>query len=158
MGTSSSSLLSIIQLSITPVILISGMGALMLTLTNRFGRIVDRTRALAGQMRQATGDERRHLENQLDILWRRAQLVRMAVTFDGLSMLVACLLIGAIFAGALVGWRIEGLMVCLFGGSVALLITAIVAFLRDIALSLGALRLEVERARGSSAGGGGAAR
>jgi hypothetical protein len=47
----SETLLPIIQLSITPVILISGEGALMLTLTNRMGRIVDRTRSLAGQVR-----------------------------------------------------------------------------------------------------------
>ena len=37
----SGTLLPIIQLSITPVILISGEGALMLTLTGRMGRIVD---------------------------------------------------------------------------------------------------------------------
>ena len=42
-----SSLLPIIQLAITPVILISGMGALMITLTNRMARIVDRTRVVA---------------------------------------------------------------------------------------------------------------
>lgn len=49
------SFLPSIQLAITPVILISGMGALMLTLTNRMGRIVDRTRALAGALHAATG-------------------------------------------------------------------------------------------------------
>ena len=55
----SGTLLPIIQLSITPVILISGEGALMLTLTGRMGRIVDRTRSLAGQVRQlaAAGDD-----------------------------------------------------------------------------------------------------
>jgi hypothetical protein len=37
----------VIQLAITPVILIAGMGALMITLTNRMARIVDRTRILA---------------------------------------------------------------------------------------------------------------
>src|SRR3954468_4906495 len=50
--------LSVIQIAITPVILISGIGALMLTLTNRLGRIVDRTRALAGQMHGANGPDR----------------------------------------------------------------------------------------------------
>jgi hypothetical protein len=48
-----SSFLPIIQLAITPVILLSGVGALMLTLTNRMGRVVDRTRALAGQLHAA---------------------------------------------------------------------------------------------------------
>ena len=35
-------LIPILQLAIGPVILISGVGLLLLTLTNRFGRLVDR--------------------------------------------------------------------------------------------------------------------
>jgi hypothetical protein len=141
------SLLPVIQLAITPVILISGMGALMLTLTNRMGRIVDRTRVLAGQVRAAPAVDRGHLESQLTIMWQRAQLVRRAVTFNGLSMLVACLLVVAIFAGAMLGRDLGPLLLVLFGGSILLVIAALVAFLRDIFVSLHALRLEVERAR-----------
>jgi hypothetical protein len=44
----SDSLLPMIQLAITPVILIAGVGSLLLSMTNRLGRIVDRTRILAG--------------------------------------------------------------------------------------------------------------
>ncbi len=144
-----SPLLPIIQLAITPVILISGMGALMLTMTNRMGRIVDRTRSLAGQVRSAPDEERGHLEGQLDIMWRRAVLIRQAVTFNGMSMLVACLLVIAIFANAVRGWRLEAVIMVLFAGSILLLIAALVMFLRDIFASLRALRLEVERARHS---------
>ena len=79
-----SSFLPIIQLAITPVILISGMGALMITLTNRMARIVDRTRVVAEAMPAATPEDRRHLESQLDIMWRRALLLRRAVTSNGL--------------------------------------------------------------------------
>lgn len=141
------SLLPVIQLAITPVILVSGMGALMLTLTNRMGRIVDRTRILAGQVRQAKGEERRHLESQLEIMWQRAQLIRRAVTFNGLSMLVSCLLIVAIFAGSVLQRDLGALLLGLFAGSILLVIAALVAFLRDIFVSLHALRLEVGRAR-----------
>ena len=35
-------LLPTIQLAITPVILITGIGSLLLTMTNRMGRVVDR--------------------------------------------------------------------------------------------------------------------
>lgn len=142
-----SAFLPIIQLAITPVILISGVGALMLTLTNRMARIVDRTRVLAGQVRVATGDERRHLETQLDIMWRRAQLIRMAVTFAGLSMLVACVLVIVIFAAALLEVDLTGGLKVLFTASILLLIAALGAFLRDIHVSLHALKLEVDRAR-----------
>ena len=144
---STNSLLPVIQLAITPVILISGMGALMLTITGRMGRIVDRTRILAGQVRVATGEDRRHLDDQLEIMWRRARLIRRAVTFLGLSMLVACLLVVTIFGGALLGRDFGVVLLALFAASVLLLIAALVAFLQDIYVSLHALRLEVDRAR-----------
>lgn len=144
---STNSLLPVIQLAITPVILISGMGALMLTITGRMGRIVDRTRSLAGQVRVATGEDRRHLDDQLEIMWRRARLIRRAVTFLGLSMLVACLLVVTIFGGALLGRDFGVVLLALFAASVLLLIAALVAFLQDIYVSLHALRLEVDRAR-----------
>lgn len=147
MDTSMTTLLPIIQLAITPVILISGMGGLMISLTNRMGRIVDRTRNLAGQVRAATGEERGPLENQLDIMFRRAHLIRLAVTFNGMSMLVACLLIVAIFVGAISGRNLALVMVGLFAGSIGLLVAALVAFLKDINVSLHALELEVGRSR-----------
>lgn len=140
-------LLPVIQLAITPVILISGMGALMLTLTGRMGRIVDRTRQLAERVRAASGPERGHLESQLGIMWRRARLVRLAVTFNGLSMLVACVLIMAIFLDAMVWHDLAPLMIGLFAASILLLSAALVTFLRDIFVALDALHLEVERAR-----------
>ena len=48
-----SQLLPTIQAAVTPVILISGMGLLLLTMTNRMGRIMDRTRAYAAQIHKA---------------------------------------------------------------------------------------------------------
>ena len=151
----SQTLLPIIQLSITPVILISGEGALMLTLTNRMGRIVDRTRSLAGQVRAlaagsagaTAADERKHLESQLEIMWRRSRLIQRAVTFAGLSMLVACGLVLLTFATAVLAADLSGFMIVFFMTSILLLIAALTAFLRDIYVSLHALQLEVGRAR-----------
>lgn len=142
-----SSLLPIIQLAITPVILISGMGALMITLTNRMARIVDRTRVVAEAMPAASSEDKQHLENQLVIMWRRALLIRRAVTANGLSMLVSCLLVVTIFASALFEWHLQALVLSLFGASICLLIASLVDFLRDIFVSLHALHLQVERAR-----------
>jgi hypothetical protein len=142
-----SSILPLIQLSITPVILLSGVGALLLTLTNRMGRIVDRTRILAGQLSGAEPERRRHYDSQLEIMWQRAKLVRMAVTLAGSSMLMSCVLVVVIFLDATLHREFGFELVGVFIASVLLLIAALVAFLRDIHVSLHALRLEVERAR-----------
>lgn len=139
-------LLPIIQLAITPVILITGLGSLLLTMTNRMARIVDRSRTLAVQVRAASADDRPHVEQQLRIMYRRASLIRMAVTFNALSMLCAGLLVALIFVGAMLGRSLAPGIALLFFTSVGCLIAALVAFLRDIFMSLWALRLEVERA------------
>jgi hypothetical protein len=141
-----SSSLPIIQTAITPVILLSGVGALMITLTNRMGRIVDRTRALAGQARQAAEGARAHIDEQLAIMWRRANLLRMAVTFAGLSMLLSCVLVMVIFVDAFFQRHFGLEMIAIFGASVLSLILALVWFLRDIWMSLWALHIEVEHA------------
>ena len=143
----SGSSLPIIQTAVTPVILLSGVGALMITLTNRMGRIVDRTRILAGQSQQAKPDNRSHIDEQLAIMWRRANLLRMAVTFAGLSMLLSCVLVMVIFVGAFFDRQFGIEMVTIFGLSVVCLILALVWFLRDIWISLAALHIEVLKAQ-----------
>jgi hypothetical protein len=142
-----SSLLPIIQVAITPVILVSGMGALMIVLTNRMGRIVDRTRELAEAMPGSTGDVRAHFEGQLEIMWSRSLTIRRAVTWCGFSMLMSCLLIVALFCGALLEWRMREVVLVLFGASVLLLVASLVEFLRDIFMALHALKLQIDRAK-----------
>jgi hypothetical protein len=149
MDAVSPSSLPLIQLAITPVILLSGVGGLMLSLMNRMGRVVDRSRALAGQMRGAAPEDRAHLESQLDVMWRRAKLVRWAVTCAAFSMLLSCTLVMLLFVGAWMGWDLSGVLTFIFVASVGCLIAGLVAFLRDISLSLTALEIEVERARKS---------
>lgn len=154
MGTSSqSSLLSIIQLSITPVILISGLGGLLITLTNRMARIVDRTRILAEQLRASTAAERVPVEHQMHVMWKRANLMRWSVTLAGGSMLVACMLIGLIFLGALLERELAVAMMVFFSFSLSLLIASLILFLRDLFISLVALDLEVRRALNSTPAG-----
>lgn len=145
--SSSGSLTSIIQLSISPVILISGVGALTITLTNRMARIVDRTRSLAVGARQAAAEERPHFSSQLDIMWRRAQLIRLAVTFAGLSMLTSCVLILGLFTDAFFDITPGLGLVAVFVAGILFLSASLVAFLRDIYASLRAVQLEVQRAR-----------
>ncbi len=47
-------LIPVLQVAVGPVILISGVGLILLSLTNRFGRAVDRSRQLAQEMRRPT--------------------------------------------------------------------------------------------------------
>ncbi|MCI0433015.1 MAG: DUF2721 domain-containing protein, partial [Gemmatimonadetes bacterium] len=68
-------------------------------------------------------------------------------TFAGTSMLLSCLLVMAIFVDAMVEADFARTSVVIFVASVVCLITSLVAFLRDVWMSLRTLHLEVERAR-----------
>jgi hypothetical protein len=141
-------ILPLIQLSITPVILISGLGALVISMTTRMGRIVDRSRNLAGLVRQAKGEERTHIEHQLEIMFRRARLMRLAMTLVISSIFTSGLLILLLFVGQLLEVEIAKAVLGVFMLSVVFMVGGMGAFIRDVFVSLQALDLEVTRALG----------
>jgi hypothetical protein len=68
-----------LQVAISPVILISGVGLLLLSMTNRFGRVIDRSRQMADALRKAAPLERGSVSHQLHILIYRTRLVRLCI-------------------------------------------------------------------------------
>ncbi len=138
-----SQLIPVLQVAIGPVILISGIGLLLLTLSNRFGRAVDRSRQLGREMREATEADRQKLGKQVEILYRRARVIRLSISMAALSVLMASLLIIVLFVTALQRWEVGLVIVLLFVCCLAALIVSLAAFIRDIQLSLHALKLEL---------------
>ena len=142
-STQLSQLIPVLQTAIGPVILISGVGLLLLSLTNRFGRAVDRTRQLLRELRVASGDERKRLTGQIENLHRRAVLIQRAVIASAVSVLFAAVLIISLFICALLKIESAILIVVLFIGCLLSLIISLIAFIMDVRLSLKALRLEL---------------
>ncbi len=130
-------------MAIGPVILISGVGLLLLTLSNRFGRAVDRSRQLGREMREVSETERARLAAQVDILYCRARFIRLSIIMAALSILLAALLIIVLFLSALLKWEFGLVLVIVFICCLASLIVSLLAFIRDIQLSLRALKLEL---------------
>jgi hypothetical protein len=115
----------------------------LLTLTNRFGRAVDRSRQLAREMKSAEGEERDRLARQVDILYQRAGLIRLAIVMATVSVLMAALLIIVLFLAALLKFEVSLLIVLIFIAGIGALIISLIAFIREIHLSLHALKLEL---------------
>ncbi|MCJ7706756.1 MAG: DUF2721 domain-containing protein [Anaerolineales bacterium] len=136
-------LIPVLQTAIGPVILISGVGLLLLTMTNRLGRAIDRARILAGEIQNADDVKRVKIAGQLQILWRRARLIRLAIALASMSALGAAPLIIALFLTAL--WQIETAwpIAMLFVACMACLIGSLLVFIHDINQSLAAQKLEL---------------
>ncbi|MFO0811214.1 MAG: DUF2721 domain-containing protein [Gemmataceae bacterium] len=130
-----------LQTAVGPAILISAVGLLLLSMTNRFGRIIDRSRQLAAA-RSAGGDESR-IAAQLAILMRRARLVRLAIVLATTGALCAALLVITLFLAAVCRWGVATLVAIQFVACLTSVIASLVAFLGDINLSLVALKLEL---------------
>jgi len=141
-----SELVPVLQIAVGPVILISGVGLLLLSMTNRLGRAIDRARILRGEWSHAEPPVQQRTTAQLHILWRRADIIRKSIFLASLSLLLAACLIITLFAAALMRWDAGGVIVCLFAGCLGSLIGSLVLFIRDINQSLAALRLELEDA------------
>jgi len=142
------SFLDVIQLSITPVMLISGLGALVISMTTRMGRIVDRSRALAGLVRTVQGEDRVHIEHQLEIMFRRAKIMRLSMTLVASSMFMSGVLIMLLFVSGISKVVMPGMILGVFVVSVTLMLGGLAVFIRDVFVSLQALGLEVKRALG----------
>jgi len=135
-------LIPVLQTAIGPTILISGVGLLLLTMTNRLGRCIDRARILAHELPNANETDRATDAEQLRILWKRARLIRLAIALASTSALFAAILIIVLFLAALLQMEDAWLVSALFIICMGCLIGSLVAFIRDINQALTAVRLE----------------
>jgi hypothetical protein len=136
-------LIPTLQVAVGPVILISGVGLLLLSMTNRLGRAIDRARQLTDAYRKGTEADRMRIKGQLDILWQRACLIRASIVWGSSSLLLVALVIILLFIDTLLGLNIAPAIAVLFGCCMVAVVVSLIYFIRDINLSLHALRLEM---------------
>ncbi len=132
-----------LQLSIGPVILISGIGLIILSLTNRLGRTVDRIRQLSVEYRNASGADGVRICLELAILTRRAKVLRSSNLLAVVSVLMVSFIIIGLFGSALYNLNISYLLMAFFIASIVCLILALFLFIYDIELTLKALWIEL---------------
>ena len=128
-----------LQLAVSPVILISAYGLLLLSMTNRLDRAIDRARQLAR-------DGSPGKEEQIAIIARRAVWIRQAIVFVCLALLAAALLVLVLFASVLLEIGIAPAVALLFIVSVVCLFIGLTYFLVDIFASLHAMQAELQEA------------
>jgi hypothetical protein len=137
-----SELVSVLQIAVGPVILISGVGLLLLSMTNRLGRVIDRARSVAESKRKTPGNEAR-FASQLQLLTRRGILLKRAITLAVISVLLAALLVMTMFATALANSDAALPVIVLFSACLITLIISLIVFLQDLNLALEAMKLEL---------------
>jgi uncharacterized membrane protein len=121
-----------IQLAVAPVFLLTGVASILSVLTNRLGRIIDRSRLLHGKSVSVVGTDQTTLV-ELKSLKKRARLIHLAI-----GLCTACLLLICSF----ITFSIEMVIAALFVAAMLCLIVALVYFICEIFLATAHVRGE----------------
>jgi uncharacterized membrane protein len=136
-----SSIGHVIQLSVAPVFLLTGVGAMLGVLSNRLARTVDRARALEGRYAGTSPTEQKSLHGELKVQARRARLIYVAMALCALCALLICSVIVALFASAFVHVSFALPIAALFVAAMLAFIGALLVFLREVHLATTNLRI-----------------
>jgi hypothetical protein len=136
-------LIPILQLAVGPVILVSGVGLLLLTMTNRLGRIIDRSWALTREIRQRPAEEHERILAQMRLLLQRGRTMRQAIALAVICVLLAAVLVLMIFLTALFRLDDAWLLGLIFVGALGSLVGSLLSFFKDTQQTLVALKLEL---------------
>ncbi len=131
----------VIQLSVAPVFLLSGIGAMLAVMTNRLARVIDRARLLEGRLPTASPGDAKHLHGELGTLSRRAKMINNAITLCTATALLVCAVIAALFVGAFAHFDASVPVGVLFLMAMLAFFAGLVWFLREIFLATASLRI-----------------
>ncbi|TPG18495.1 DUF2721 domain-containing protein [Sphingomonas koreensis] len=133
-----------IQLSLAPVFLLTGIGAIINVLAGRLARVVDRARDLERLHPTATGTEHdRHIW-ELRLLDRRMTVINAALLLCVSSAIAVCSVVALLFIGELAGFRLGTIVALIFILAMLLLVAGLVMLLVEVRLSLRATHIRAE--------------
>lgn len=138
-------LIQILQASIAPCVFISGLGLLLLSMTQRLARAVDRIRALSAILRQSPAEEIPSLREQITILSQRCHLLQKALALVALSIFFVSIIMLMLFSTLAFNIQLIFLIKLFFTVSLLCLIAALAFFLLDIRATLSSLKIEIKR-------------
>lgn len=127
----------VIQLAIAPVFLLTGVCTMLIVLTNRLARIIDRSRVLEDRLEN--GYHRAYVE-ELDVLDRRSHLINYSITLSTICGFLICLVIALLFLGDTTNLPLDRYIAGLFVLGMMALIGSFAYLLREIFIASTAMR------------------
>ncbi len=133
-----------IQLSVSPVFLLAGLGAMLNVIAGRLGRVIDRARALEALHPRSTGPEHDRHVAELRLLDRRMTIINAALFLCVASAILICVVVALLFVAEIVHLHIGTALALMFIVAMGLLIAGLVMFMVEVRLSLKATHVRVE--------------
>ena len=120
-----------IQLSVSPVFLLAGIGAMMNVLSGRLSRGVDRARALQERQEELSELE----QHEFRLTRRRLRLVIRSIELLSLSVLLISCVVAVMFLTVALEINLSAVVAPLFVAAMLLVTAASFCFLREIKLA-----------------------
>jgi hypothetical protein len=140
MPESLSVLAQLIQLSVAPVFLMTGIAGILSVMTQRLARVIDRTRALdVIVLESEEADALVHQE--LRTLRGRMRMINRAISLCTFSALLVASVIALLFLGALFGYHLAPIVAGAFVVAMLLLIGGLLNFLGEVHLATRFMRV-----------------
>jgi hypothetical protein len=137
----------IIQLAVTPVFLLVGIGGLLNVMSGRLARIVDRVRALETDLLTADEQRRRDEIGELAILSRRLKICHWAIAMCTVSAILVCLMVVLLFFASFSTMNYGVPVALLFIAVMTALTIGLGLFFVEISISTRVVRVREEYVR-----------
>ena len=143
MGVPLENVAHVIQVALTPVFLLSGIGTLLNVFNTRLARVTDHMEHSEELLRaQPDGPEAARLRAHLHRLRRRTFTLDVAVALGAIGGGATAAATLTLFVGALRNAAVASALLLMFGAAVACTVGALTAFLAETVLSWHGLRDE----------------
>jgi len=133
-----------IQLALAPVFVLVAMGNILNLLSSRLGRVVDRARALQDRHVATEGPERDMVVAEIRMIDQRIGLVTRAMRLLVVSGLAIGTTVAVLFCEELIDMNLQRVAAGTFLLAIALLMYALVLFLRETQVAAEQLRIPRE--------------
>lgn len=134
-----------LALALGPITLISGVGLLMICMTNRYNHATNRIRQLMKKRREDTSQALLPIiDEEIDLLYMRASLLRRGMLSVALSALLSALLVAVSVGSRFLGINLMVLESVILVAATLLIVLSALLFSSEISISLKALNLAVK--------------
>ncbi len=134
-----------IQVAVAPVFLFAGISGLLMVLTTRLGRIIDRARILEGRIPHIRREEQQNLVYaEAEALWRRIRLMNWSIRLCVGGALAICLVVVFLFVGDFTHANIGAAIATFFVLAMLLIISGLLCLLYEVAISTRRMRRGIE--------------
>ena len=139
----------VIDISVAPVFLLAGISGLLMVLTNRLGRSIDRSRSLQATIEMELLPEvKAAIDKEMAGLLKRSRFINWSISLATASALLVCLVIIMLFMGSLTNINFSQIVASLFIVCMMVLSAAFSCFLAEVFIAAGALRTSLENKAG----------